>query len=586
MKRQFFAWLTLLASSTLLAHDPLAYASGSWIDPERDGEGFVVQMIPDERALVTWFTYPPEGETGEQAWLIGSGITVDNRIVITEMQRPAGATFGSDFDPEMIVRENWGSLEITFEDCNTATASWVGPTAFGSGGMDLIRLSSIDDVECAPGTLPEPDRVISGRSGAWYDPSHDGEGWMLETLPDGRIVVYWFTYDDEGRQAWMLGVARIEGRTVWIDDLLITRGAHFGDAFRTEDVVKESWGSFGFLFENCVDARMRYASTDARFGEGTLNPRHLAQLAATDCNEPPPVVPLTAGTWRRSTDMDIPVTESASATANGFVYTAGGIRTFNRFNRFDMASESHQAMPELPGPRHHPMMATDGHDIYVAGGYQSKSGLYNPGNNFWRFDPDVGAWEILSNMPRPRAAGAMVYMHGRVWVVGGVGSGVELQAFDIGTGKWELFPVPGVSAQFRNHLQAVAFENEIWWMAGRTISADRTSNNVQIWNPVTREWREGPPMNHARAGHAARVVQGQIIVAGGEIKDVFGLTLSLEVFAPGADGWVFGPTPPVVVHGTTGAVVNGEFLLIGGSDIAGKTSQNLATQVLVPATPP
>ena len=266
MKRQFFAWLALLTSSTSLAHDPLAYTNGSWFDPERDGEGFVVQMIPDERALVTWFTYPPEGETGEQAWLIGSGITVDNRIVITEMQRPAGATFGSGFDPEMVVRENWGSLEIAFEDCNTATASWVGPTAFGSGSMDLIRLSSIDDVECDPGTLQEPDRVISGRSGAWYDPSHDGEGWMLETLPDGRIVVYWFTYDDQGRQAWMLGVARIEGRTVWIDDMLITRGAHFGDAFRTEDMVMESWGSFGFLFENCVDARMRYASTDARFG--------------------------------------------------------------------------------------------------------------------------------------------------------------------------------------------------------------------------------------------------------------------------------------------------------------------------------
>ena len=278
------------------------------------------------------------------------------------------------------------------------------------------------------------------------------------------------------------------------------------------------------------------------------------------------------------------MTESASATANGFVYTAGGIGTFNRFNRFDMASESHQAMPELPGPRHHPMMATDGHDIYVAGGYQSKFGLDNPGNNFWRFDPDVGAWEILSNMPRPRAAGAMIYMHGRVWVVGGVGSGVELLSFDIRMGEWELFP--GGSGQYRNHIQAVVFENEIWWMAGRTNSADRTTNNVQIWNPVTREWREGPPMNHPRAGHAAKVVQGQIIVAGGEIKDVFGLTSSLEVFAPGADGWVFGPTPPVVVHGTTGAVVNGEFLLIGGSDIAGKTSQNLATQVLVPATPP
>jgi hypothetical protein len=51
MKRQLLTWLTLLASSTVAAQDPLAFASGSWLDPERDGEGFVVQLIADERAL-------------------------------------------------------------------------------------------------------------------------------------------------------------------------------------------------------------------------------------------------------------------------------------------------------------------------------------------------------------------------------------------------------------------------------------------------------------------------------------------------------------------------------------------------------
>ena len=78
------------------------------------------------------------------------------------------------------------------------------------------------------------------------------------------------------------------------------------------------------------------------------------------------------------------------------------------------------------------------------------------------------------------------------------------------------------------------------------------------------------------------------MVAGGEINDnaPFQLTPSLEVFAPGAHSWVFGSRPPVAVHGTTGAVVNGEFVLVGGSDIAGRTSQNRATQVLTPATPP
>jgi hypothetical protein len=94
-------------------------------------------------------------------------------------------------------------------------------------------------------------------------------------------------------------------------------------------------------------------------------------------------------------------------------------------------------------------------------------------------------------------------------------------------------------------------------------------------------------MNHARAGFAARVVQGQIIVSDGEQLDASPprLTGSLEVFAPGADSWVMGMVSPVAVHGTTGAVVNGMFVLTGGSDIAGEFSNNRATQVFTPATP-
>jgi len=585
MKFRCLVFLALFFTGPLAAQDPLAFASGSWYDSNRSGEGFVVQLLPDGRAVVTWFTYPPEGESADQAWIIGSGTTDGNRIVITKMVRPAGAIFGPDFDPDDVVREYWGTLEITFVDCDTAIVTWTGPAEFGSGSMDLVRLSSIDDVECATAAEMEPDRVISGRSGAWYDRSHSGEGWMLEVLPDGRIVVYWFTFDDQGRQAWMIGVARVEGNTLWVEDMRITRGTHFGASFRSEDVVRDHWGSFGLLFEDCFTAKMRFESIDVRYGEGTLDPVHLAQLAETNCNEPPPVEPMTAGSWRLSTEIDVAISESASVGAGRYVYTGGGARHFPRFQRFDPATGSYAEMPELPGPRHHPMMTSDGHDIYMAGGYQAKFGLENAGNNFWRFDPDVGAWEVLPNMPNVRAAGAAVYMHDRVWILGGEGTGTAVLCYNIATGEWTQ--IPSDPRMVFDHIQAVAFENELWWMGGRTRS-NNTFGHVLIWNPVTRAWREGPPMNEARAGFAARVVQGQIIVSDGEQLDASPprLTTSLEVFAPGANSWVMGLASPVAVHGTTGAVVNGKFVLTGGSDIAGDFSANRATQVFTPATPP
>jgi len=108
--------------------------------------------------------------------------------------------YGSS-DPDSVVREPWGSLEIIFDGCDTATAHWNGPPAYGSGSMDLAHLSFIDDIGCRPGDVSQPDRIISGRSGAWLDPAHDGEGWMLETLSDMPNV------RAAGADDWVLGLA-------------------------------------------------------------------------------------------------------------------------------------------------------------------------------------------------------------------------------------------------------------------------------------------------------------------------------------------------------------------------------------------
>jgi N-acetylneuraminic acid mutarotase len=171
-------------------------------------------------------------------------------------------------------------------------------------------------------------------------------------------------------------------------------------------------------------------------------------------------------------------------------------------------------------------------------------------------------------------------MHGRIWILGGVGVGSAIQSYNIETGEWEQFPGdPGNTA---DHMQAVAFENELWWMGGRGDSL--TSQNVMIWNPVSRQWREGPDMFYPRSGFAAVVAQGQIMVAGGERIDSFPgqLIVTMEIYAPGAETWAEGPQPPVAVHGTTGSTVDGQLVLTAGSDIAGSLSLNRATQIYSP----
>ena len=47
---------------------------------------------------------------------------------------------------------------------------------------------------------------------------------MIEELPDGRSLVYWFTYDPQGRQAWTIGAGTRDGNRLEIPYDLITRG--------------------------------------------------------------------------------------------------------------------------------------------------------------------------------------------------------------------------------------------------------------------------------------------------------------------------------------------------------------------------
>jgi len=164
----------------------------------------------------------------------------------------------------------------------------------------------------------------------------------------------------------------------------------------------------------------------------------------------------------------------------------------------------------------------------------------------------------------------------------GVGVGLDMQSYDVQTGEWQSFP--GAVDVPQDHMQAVAFENEIWWLGGRDA---QTSNEVRIWNPVTRAWRAGPALQFARAGFAARVVQGQIMVTGGERTELVPLpagALDGDI-RPGRRGLGAGSATAIAVHGHDGAVVGGAFILVAGSTVAGTTSTNRATQIYAPAEP-
>lgn len=154
--------LSRLAGASCETTNEFQQYSGVWYDPERSGEGFLVEVLPDQRAQVYWFTHEPD-ESGRQAWLVGqSRITRPTilaspqppdpmvaEILIDEMIQPVGGGFGAEFDPQLIQHLDWGSLSIRFRESGTARVRFDSELpGYDRGNVDIERLARPMLAEC------------------------------------------------------------------------------------------------------------------------------------------------------------------------------------------------------------------------------------------------------------------------------------------------------------------------------------------------------------------------------------------------------------------------------------------------------
>ncbi len=268
--------------------------SGTWFDPSHSGEGWFVQLLDENRAVVYWFTYTPPAVGGDQAqaWVGGVGKIVGSSIVVPEAEAMItnGPPFGPGFDPGKVIRRSWGKFVLSFSDCDNGVMYYRSKDPdYGNGSLDLSRLTSVGSLDCsgiakstAKPQADDPFVVSSALSGAWFDPSHNGEGWLLEVRDDGTAVLAWFSYDPQGKQAWFMSTGVVEGNTIRFD-LLIPSGTDFGPTFDKNAVNQPPWGTVTFTFNSCNSGTMTYSSNLAGYGSGSLNLTRLTNLLGLEC---------------------------------------------------------------------------------------------------------------------------------------------------------------------------------------------------------------------------------------------------------------------------------------------------------------
>ncbi len=130
------------------AADPIGLRgdfSGTWFDPEKPGQGVMLEVLEGGRALVAWYTFDVEGRP---LWLYGLG-EIGTHSVQATLHRASGGRFPPAFDPSQITVTPWGEATLTFTGCDAGSFAWAPTEAgFSAGEMPLARITGLQGARC------------------------------------------------------------------------------------------------------------------------------------------------------------------------------------------------------------------------------------------------------------------------------------------------------------------------------------------------------------------------------------------------------------------------------------------------------
>jgi hypothetical protein len=143
---------------------------------------------------------------------------------------------------------------------------------------ELVKLAAVGAASLA-GEAPQ----VLDAAGYWYDPARGGQGWHYDTLPDGRIVATWYTFDASGARLWIVangslveGVARLEAFTA--------EGGAFPTVAGAMPAHSQPWGELRFRFADCDHGRVEWTPrSETGLAAGSAQIQRLTPAARGGC---------------------------------------------------------------------------------------------------------------------------------------------------------------------------------------------------------------------------------------------------------------------------------------------------------------
>jgi hypothetical protein len=211
---------------------------------------------------------------------------------------------------------------------------------------------------------------------------------------------------------------------------------------------------------------------------------------------------------------------------------------------YDPAADRWEKGPAIPADRLRGGAGVVVHDglIYLVAGHQLG---HSSGHVPWldSFNPRTGEWRKLADAPRPRDHFQAVVLDGKMYAVGGRRSAAafghaldltipEVDVYDFASGRWSTLPATANIPTERAGASTVLLNGSIIVIGGESEADFRMHTEVEALDPVTMQWTTLAPLIHGRHGTGAIVHEGKIYTAAGSTRQRAG-DLIQEVFTPG-----------------------------------------------------
>jgi len=298
------------------------------------------------------------------------------------------------------------------------------------------------------------------------------------------------------------------------------------------------------------------------------------------------------GPWTTFAPMLQPRSESAVTELNGKIYVIGGYPQgripSNVVQVYDPATDSWSYGPPFPVPLHHTMAAVVDGTLYVIGGEFEGAGTGRPSqylDSVYMLDEAADEWVPRAPMPTARSAGGAAVIAGKIYVAGGrPPRGHDFAVYDPAADAWTVLPDLPTA---RNHLAVGAIDGKVYVAGGRfgpDFNSELTAV-LEIYDPATNTWMQGPSMLEPRSGMSSIVANGCLWAMGGERDRTTdsGVFPHTEAFDPRTSTWQRFTPMPTPTHGQIGAAfLNGRIHIPGGAVTMGGDTGSTLHQAYTP----